>query len=175
MMSGSRVRIAGWGLGALMLLFPLVANAPWSGSDYVFAAVMIGGAGLLAELAVRLSSNTAYRGGMAAALAAAFLTIWVNAAVGMIGDGDNALNAMFAGVLAIALLGALLVRFGAAGMARVMAIAGAAQFVAGAVGAFTDLGGGIFSACFAGLWLLSAMLFGKAGNDERSAGAAPTI
>jgi hypothetical protein len=35
---------------------------------------------------------------------------------------------------------------------------------------FTDLRGGIFSALFAALWLLSAALSGKAARDQRPAG-----
>ncbi|HEU4967598.1 hypothetical protein [Sphingomonas sp.] len=46
----------------------------------------------------------------------------------------------------------------------------AAQGEAGAVGMFTDLRGGIFSALFAALWLLSAALSGKAARDQRPAG-----
>lgn len=162
-------RLIGWGTAALLLLLPLAANAPWSAADFVFAAVLIGGVGLLFELAVRMSRNYAYRGGIGAALAASFLTIWASAAVGMIGDGDNPLNLMFFGVLVLAFVGAFLVRFRAEGMARVMAAAAVAQFLAGGIGAFTDWRGGVASASFGCLWLLSAMLFGKAAREERAA------
>lgn len=165
-------RIIGWGSTALLLLLLWVADAPWTPSDFVFAGVMFGGVGLLFELTVRMSRNSAYRAGIGFALAATFLTIWVNAAVGMIGSEDNPLNIMFAGVIAIALLGSVLARFRPERMARVMTIAAGAQCLASAVGAFTDLRGGILSAMFAGLWLLSAMLFEKAAREQTSAGAA---
>lgn len=165
---GSPWRITGWGIAALLLLLPLVTNAPWTLSDYVFAGILIGGVGIAFELTVRMSRNHAYRGAVGFALAAGFLTIWANAAVGMIGSEDNPLNLMFAGVLGIAFLGAVLSRFRPAGMALAMIIAAAAQLLAGFVGAFTDLRGGILSALFAGLWLLSAMLFGKAAREQQA-------
>ncbi len=152
-------RIVGWGIAALLLLLPLVTGAPWTASDFVFAGLLFGSVGLAFEFIIRRSGSLAYRSGAALAVIAAFLTIWVNAAVGMIGDGDNPLNLMFAGVLALAFVGAVLVRLQAQRMALVMTMAGGAQCLAGVVGTFTDLRGGILSACFAVPWLLSALLF----------------
>jgi len=171
-------RIIGWGIAALLLLLPLVAmqftgEVNWDETDFIFAAVVFGSIGAVFELTVRMSRNIAYRAGVAAALAAAFVIVWANAAVGMIGDGDNPLNLMFAGVLALALLGALFARFRPEGMARTMVLAAIAQAAAGLVGMSTDVRGGILSALFAGLWLLSAALFGKAARDQRGADTAP--
>jgi hypothetical protein len=165
----------GWSIPVLLLLLPLVAmrftdEVNWTASDFVFAGVLFGSVGLAFEFIVRKSGSLAYRYGAALAVVAAFLTIWANAAVGMIGDGDNPLNLMFAGVLALAFLGAVLVRFQPERMAVVMTVAAVAQLVAGAVGASTDLRGGILSACFAGPWILSAALFAKAGR-ERTTGS----
>ena len=104
----SRWRIAGWSLAVLVLLTPFLAmqftsGVNWTRFDFIFAAVLIGGVGLLFELTVRMSDNKAYRAAVGLALAAGLLTIWANGAVGMIGDEDNPLNLMFAAVLAIAL------------------------------------------------------------------------
>lgn len=166
-------RLIGWSIPMLLLLLPLIAmrftdEVNWTASDFIFAGVLFGSVGLTFELIVRKSGSLAYRVGAALAVIAAFLTIWANGAVGMIGDEDNPLNLMFAGVLAIALIGAMLARFRSDGMARAMALAAAAQFLASAYGAFTDLRGGIFSAMFAGLWILSAALFAKAARDGRT-------
>lgn len=125
---------------------------------------MIGGVGIVYELAVRASSNHAYRGGVALALAATFLIVWANGAVGMIGDEGNPANLMFAGVLAVALLGAILARFRPAGMALAMAAAGLTQAIAGGVGMLIDPLGGAFSTALACLWLVSAALFRNAAN-----------
>jgi hypothetical protein len=116
-----------------------------------------------------MSRNPFYRGGVAVALLVTFLTVWANAAVGMIGNEDNPLNLMFPGVIAIALLGAIVARFRAAGMARAMTVAAGAQVLAGVIGTFTDMRGGIFSALFGLLWLFSAMLFGKAAQGGQAA------
>ena len=166
-LGGSSWRIAGWGLAVLVLLTPFLAmqftsGVNWTGSDFIFAAVLIGGVGLLFELTVRLSDSSAYRAGVGLALAASFLTIWASGAVGMIGDEGNPLNLMFAGVLAIALLGSAIAGFRPPGMARAMAVTAAAQLAASLVGMFADLRGGLVSALFALIWLASAAMFGRA-------------
>ena len=160
-------RAAGWSIAALLLLAPLAAmrftdEVSWTGSDFIFAAILIGGVGLAFELAVRTTRNLAYRGGVGVALAAAFLTIWVNGAVGMIGSEDNPYNLLFLGVVVAALAGAIIARFGVGGMAVAMVIAAAAQACLGLGGLSADLRGGILSTAFAALWLLSAGLFRNA-------------
>ena len=172
---GNLLRIMLWSVAGLLLLLPLVAmrfteEVNWTGSDFLFAAILIGGTGALFELAARMSRNSAYRAAAAAALAAAFLTIWVNAAIGMIGNEDNPYNLVFLGIVLLALAGAALARFRAEGMARAMAAAAVAQFAAGAVGLSSDVRGGIFSAAFALLWGLSAALFAKAARDQGKKG-----
>ena len=118
-----------------------------------------------AEMAGRRTANIAYRAGAGAALAASFLTVWVNAAVGMIGSEYNPYNILFLALLPAALIGAVLVRFRAEGLARVMILCGIAQLGLGTFGMYSDVRGGIFSAVFAGLWFLSAVLFRKAARD----------
>jgi len=157
-------RMFGWGTAALLLLLPLVANAPWTASDFVVAGVLLGSVGLGFELVVRKSGSLAFRFGAALAILAAFLTIWVNGAVGMIGSEDNPYNLLFGGVLAIALIGAIAARFEPANMARAMAAAAIAQAAVGAFGLSTDLRGGVLSVAFAGLWLLAAALLWKAAR-----------
>lgn len=66
-------RILGWGVAALILLLPFVANAPWTLFDFLVMGVLLGGAGFVLELAVRASGNIAYRSGAGVAVAAAFL------------------------------------------------------------------------------------------------------
>jgi hypothetical protein len=162
-----RWRIFFWSAAAALVALPAVAmrfttEVQWTASDFVFAAVLIGGVGLLLELAVRRSGSRAYRAGAAAAIAGGFFTVWANAAVGMIGSEDNVFNLVFLGVVAFALAGSVAVRFRAAGMAAVMALAAGAHLVAALVGMQSDLRGGIFSAVFAGFWLLSAAFFAAA-------------
>lgn len=168
-------RVAGWGTAALILLLPAVAmqftsEVNWTASDFVFAIVLIGGTGLLFELTVRMSDNIAYRAGVGLALAATFLTVWANGAVGMIGDEDNAYNLLFLGVIALALAGAIGAGFKPRGMFRAMAAAAVAQLCVSLGGLSADPRGAVLSAGFAGLWLLSAALFRiAAGAHERAA------
>ena len=174
---GTPWRIAGWGTAVLLLLLPLVAmrfgdEVNWTESDFIFAGIMIGGTGALFELTVRMSRNYAYRAGVGFALAATFLTVWATGAVGMIGDEDNPYNLLFLAVIGLALAGSIVAFFKAQGMAITMATAAAAQVIISCVGMSTDLRGGIFSAGFGGIWLLSAALFWKAARDQAAAGAA---
>ncbi|HLL58585.1 MAG TPA: hypothetical protein VK391_01675, partial [Allosphingosinicella sp.] len=150
--SGIPWRIIGWGMAALLLLLPYVANAPWTASDYVFAAVLFGGVGLAFELIVRKSVGLSFRLGSAVAVIGGFLAVWVNGAVGMIGSEDNPYNLLFLCVPLLALLGAIVARFRAGGTAIAMAAAGIAQTVLAAIGISSDPRGGIFSMAFAGIW-----------------------
>lgn len=164
-------RLVGWSIPLLLLALPYVTGAPWTLSDYVFMGVLFAIVGSLLELAVRASGSIFYRAGAGVAVAASFLLIWVNAAVGFLGDEDNVANLIFLGVIAVALLGAVIARFRAAGMARAMFAAAAAQLLAGVVGlaaGFASPGSqGLYevtlgTGLFGGLWLVAAMLFRKA-------------
>ena len=171
-------RIVGWSIPALLLLLPLAAmqfteEVNWTASDFVFAGVLFGSVGLAFELIVRKSSSLAYRAGAALAVITAFLTIWVNGAVGMIDSEGNPYNLLFGGVLALALVGAIVARFEPAGMARAMVAAAVAQAAVGAGGLSADPLGGVLSMGFAWPWLLAAALFWKAARERVSAGAAP--
>ncbi len=168
-------RVAGWSIPVLLLMLPAVAmqftsEVDWSVSDFIFAAVMFGIVGMAFELIVRTSDSLAYRLGAGLAVLSAFLTIWVNGAVGMIGSEDNPYNLAFGGVLFIALIGSILARFRAAGMARAMAVAAVAQVVAGAVGMTIDPRGAVFSIGFGALWILSAALFWNSASEQAAKG-----
>ena len=164
-------RLVGWGTAVALLLLPLIAmhftrEVNWTVGDFMFAALMLGSVGLAFELTVRASRNAFYRGGVAMALAASFLTIWANGAVGMIGDEGNPYNLLFLGVIALALLGSIVARFRARGMVLAMVVAALAQAGLGLGGISADFLGGVISTGYAGLWLLSAALFRGAAQDE---------
>lgn len=120
-----RWRAALWGGAAALLLVPAVAmrfsdEVRWGpGSFLVMGALLMILCGLI-ELGARLSTHWAYRLGFALAALAGFTTVWVNLAVGMIGDEGDPRNLLFVGVLLIAAIGALWARFRAAGMAHAM-------------------------------------------------------
>ena len=172
-----RWRIVGWSAAVLILALPLVAmqftdEVNWDAADFAFAAVLIAGIGIAFELAARRSGSTVYRVAVAVALGAAFLLIWINAAVGIIGAEDNPANLMFGGVLAVGLVGALIVRFRPDGLVHALLATALAQIIVGVIALIYGLGlphsqpaeilG--LSGLFAGLWLMSARLFRKAAR-----------
>jgi hypothetical protein len=164
-------RIVGWGGAAALLAAPFVAmrftgEVNWTAGDFLFAAMLFGLVGLGLELAVRSSTSAAFRAGAGLAILSAFLLVWVNAAVGMIGDGDNGFNLLFLGLIPLALAGAILARFRAGGLALAMLVAGAAQVAIAGFGLAADPRGALFSMVMAGSWFLSAAMFHLAARRE---------
>lgn len=168
---GALWSIAGWGLAALLLLLPWVANAPWTGSDFVIAGVMLGTLGLGIEFAARNSGSLPYRLGAVTALVSSLLIIHANGAVGMIGSEDNPYNLLFAAVLVVALVGSLIAWFRPAGMMRTMVAAAAVHLGISAGGLAVDPLGGTFSIGMAVLWLIAAALFHRAARGQAAVGA----
>ena len=171
-MHGNRLRPWVWGGSAALLALPAIAmrlragGVDWSAMDFaVFGAMLIVACGLY-ELATRMSGDLRYRAAAGIAVATGFLTVWANLAVGMIGSEGNRFNLLFAGVLAVAVIGAAFARLRAPGMARAMFAAGIAQAlvvaVAFAVGG--DTCGAAISALFVAPWLLSSALFRHASQ-----------
>lgn len=109
----------------LILLIPLVGmqfsdEVDWSLFDFAFAGVLIFGTGLAYELVAKRMSGHEYRAAFGLALATAFMLIWSNLAVGIIGSEDESANLMYLAVLTVGLIGAILARFQPRGMARVL-------------------------------------------------------
>src|SRR5688500_927904 len=176
---GSRWRIAVWGTAALVLLLPLVAmqfteDVAWDLADCaIFGAMLVGACGTY-ELAARMTRNSAYRAAVGVALAAAFILVWINLAVGIIGSEDNPANLMYGGVLAVGIVGAIVARFQPHGMARALVATALAQALVAMIAMIAGLGfTGPSTVFFAALWLISAWLFRKAAREQTSAGAAP--
>jgi hypothetical protein len=176
---GNRWRIAIWGSAALLLLLPLVAmqftnEMNWDETDFiVFGAMLLAACGTY-ELAARMMGNRAYRAAVGVAVAAAFILVWMNLAVGIIGDEDNPANLMFGGVLAVGIIGAVIARFQPQGMARALMTTALAQALVGVIAlAMGSVEAFVLTAFFAALWLTSAWLFRKAAREQVLAGAAP--
>ena len=165
------VRPAAWTFAAALLALPAVAmrftsEVNWALSDFIIMGALIGGTGFLIEVVVRLSGHWAYRAGGLLALLTSFFIIWVNLAVGIIGSEDNPLNAMFAGVLGVALVGTIIVGFRARGMRHVLVATAIAQIVVGLVAALYGHNIWPITVALSTLWSFSAALFNRAAQDQ---------
>lgn len=167
-------RPIGWGSLLVVTLIPLIAGFPWSLADYIFVGAVLGGAGMLIELGARMSTSPAYRFGVAVAVLTAVLLVWVNGAVGFLGDADNPENLVFGAVILIAVVGAARARFRPAGMARALFATAAAQLAIGIVAIAIDVAvpgrhwlyeAVLGTTLFTALWLVSAGLLRKAARE----------
>lgn len=176
------IKIALWMGACALLLAPSVAmqftrEVMWTPSDFIVFGIMLFGALGLYELVAR-NGVGAYRWATGIAMTAAFFLVWINLAVGIIGSEGNPANLMFAGVLAVGLLGACIARFRPAGMAYALFATALAQMGAGIVALAGGLGAdgsgwprdviGL-TAIFTILWLASATLFRRAARHETAA------
>ena len=162
---------------AFMLLLPLLAmqftdEVVWDLADFVVAGVLLFGAGLTYELVARRArkaGNTAYRAAVGAAVATALILVWMNLAVGIIGNEENPANLMYGGVLAVGIIGALIARFHSQGMARALFATALAQMLVAAIAQIAGLGFTfILNGFFAALWVGSALLFRRASATDQT-------
>ncbi|WNG42472.1 hypothetical protein F0U61_44420 [Archangium violaceum] len=180
---GNRWRLAVWGTAALLLVLPLLAmqfteEVAWGLSDFALFGAMLFVACGTYELAARMTGNKTYRAAVGVALAAAFILVWMNLAVGLIGSEENPANLMYGGVLVVGILGAIIARFRPHGMALSLVGTALAQVlvvvIALIVGLAYNLGDTLMlTGFFVALWLTSARLFRKAAREQSPAGAAP--
>ena len=168
-----------WGGAAVLLAIPAIAmrftsEVDWGPEDFIVMGAMLALACGSYEFVARLSGNTAYRAGAAAAIVVSFLTVWVNLAVGMLGDEGNPANLLFGLVILVAVIGALLSGFRPMGMARAMEAAALGQ---GAMTLYALFGGYMEVVLHVGAfilpWLVSAQLFRKAAREQGPAEAQP--
>lgn len=135
----------------------------WGPFDFVIAGVLILGAGLTYEWASSRVGTGPQRIAVAIAVGAALLLIWVNLAVGMIGDEGNPANLMYLGVLAVLLIGAAIARLEPSRMAVAMFATAAGHAVVAVIALVAGPGSTPpADAFFIGLWVVSGLLFRQA-------------
>jgi len=88
---GGAWRLIGWGAAAALLVTPAIAMrftdaVNWTVTDFVAAAILIGGLGIALEIMVRLTRRSAYRAVAAIVILAVFGLIWAELAVGVFGS-----------------------------------------------------------------------------------------
>lgn len=168
-------RMAAWSAAALFLLANFVAmqftdEVNWSGSDFVFAGVLLFVPLGIYEVVARKTVDNAYRAGFGMALVAALLLLWSSGAVGITDSNGDVLYYL---ALTVGIIGAFIARFNPRGMAYAMfatalalASAGVIVLAAGMVAeynsAFEILAiTGFFGALFVG----SALLFRQSARQ----------
>lgn len=170
-------RTARWAAAIALLLTPLIMMQisdewHWNIGSFLFAGVMIGGAGLLYELSEKASESRAYRAGVAVALLASFLTVWTT----LVRDDGNAIG--FFLLIMAAAVGGFSAWFQPAGMARSMlgvaimqALLGVAIATAPSSASMPDgsLKALLFCGFFTALWLVSATFFRSATHRVNNA------
>ena len=148
----------------------------WDLLDILTFGTMVAGVLIVVALAWRRARNRAYRGAALVAVLGAFFLVWVNGAVGIIGNEENDANLLFFGVLAVAVLGSLIARFRAKGMALALYATAVAQVLVAAFAITMNLGAAgpiwprdilVMTVIFSVFWLLSGWLFGRAARHER--------
>jgi len=119
-----------------------------------------------------MPSSNPYRTALGLAIAAAFLLFWIAAGVGIIGaDGDPA-NRMYLGVLGVGLVGALIARLGANGMALTLLAMALVQALIGGYAIGAGLGAPhspplellLLNGFFVAIFALSAWFFRRAAG-----------
>ena len=174
---GRAVRAAGWGLGGLALLVPLVAmqvtdEVAWTTFDFAFVGVLLAGVGVPVEVALRRERSGTAVAATGVACFTAVVLVLVTGAVGLVGAEGNPANALIVATLGTGIVGAVLARSDR-GMARAMVVvAGVQAMVAGVGGVLTSwaepaaywAGNGLFVLGF----LVSAALFGLSGRETNT-------
>ena len=164
-LSGNAVRALVWGGAACLLLLPLVAmqftqEVQWTGGDFAVFGVMLLVVCVAYEVAARIARNNAFIVGVGVAAAACFLTVWVNLAVGIVGNENNPVNEVFFITPLVALSASLVALFRPRGMVWAMGAAAVSQLI---VCVYVWLAGHgyvfVFTGVLCALWLTAARLF----------------
>lgn len=170
-----------WGGAGLLLLLPWVAmrftgEVAWSAGDFILFGAMLLAACIAFELIARVARSGVHLIAAAIAVGTAFLLVWANLAVGIIGSEGHPANLMYLGVLATGVIGAAVARLRPAGMARALIAVAVGQALVAAIAPVVLRAGWektlVANGVFIALWLVSALLFRKAAHDRSSPGAA---
>ncbi|RMG90338.1 MAG: hypothetical protein D6706_19785 [Chloroflexi bacterium] len=150
------------------------SEVAWTLADFVIFGGLLAGTGIAFELVFQQGGDSDFRWGAGVALVTAFVLVWVNGAVGIVGSEGNVVNLMFLGVVGIGATGAFVARFRPRGMALAMIFTAVVQALVGGVVLVWGLGssGGswpfdvlFLTGFFVFLWLFSAWLFWRASKE----------
>lgn len=117
--------VAVFAITGFILAIPAVAmrysdEVSWTAFDFLVAGALLMGSGLAAEYIWRRTPNFEYRVASLLAIFTGLFMIWVNLAVGIIGNEDHPANELYGLVLLSGVAGAFFARLRPAGMAVAM-------------------------------------------------------
>ena len=118
----------------LILAVPFLAGlftdqVAWDLGDFVVAGLLLFGAGLAIEITASRGGAIAYRAAIMMAIATTLLLVWMNLAVGIIGNENQPINLLYFGLVAIGLVSAFLVWFRPQKMSYIMFILAVGQML----------------------------------------------
>lgn len=169
-------RVAGWSAAGGLLLLPAIAmqftpEVVWTPGDFIFAALLLFALGVGLELAIRFGRDAPHRVGMAISVWTAFLTIWANGAVGMIGNENAPVNSGFNVIVLAGILASLLVWFRPQIMRWIALAAAVGQMALGVAATQMMPGHGVewgVLTVFAAAWLAATACFHRAAIARRA-------
>lgn len=168
-------RLLVWGTAAGLLLLPAVAmrlgveGVDWGAEDFAIMGALLLACCAAFELARRAARSYAYLIAACVAIGTGFLTVWINLAVGIVGDEGSPANAMFFGVLLVGIVGAVVARLRPRGMVVALVAMAVAQMIVGVTALLTaanSLPAVGISGVFAAAYLAAAALFRRAAQVE---------
>lgn len=147
----------------------------WDLFDFVFMGALIFGTGLAYEFATWKGGATSYRIAVGIALLALFLLIWMNGAVGIIGNENNPANLLYFGVFAALMIGSVAAKLKPRGMSYVLFATAIVQalvpvvaflvwrpdFSPGVIGVF------VLNGFFVVLFVVSGLLFKQTAEKQK--------
>lgn len=166
-------------IGAILAI-PLVAmqytdEVAWTTFDFIVAGGMLGAAALTYELTTMNKVSLAYRAAVALAVGTAFMLVWANGAVGVLGDEDNAANLLLLGVFAAGFIGTIAAGLQPARMAHAMSATACAQIAVALIALILSWGTPLevaLTAAFSLGWFASAFLFHVAARGQKPSSVA---
>lgn len=185
-MQGLTKRLSIWAIVvAIVLIIPLVLTLlgsgvdgdgwHWTFFDFVFMGTILFGACVVYELVAGKMNNGLYRKAVGLSVVTAVLLVWINAAVGIIGQGP--LNLMYFGVLVIGLICAIIFRFKPIGMSRALFVTALGQFLVPIIAFIiwdyqitserSILGVFALNSFFSVLFVVSALLFRRVAHKSK--------
>lgn len=158
----------------------------WTLSDFIFAGGLLFCTGFMyilvtRLLATRIANNITYRVAVGFALFTGLFLIWTNLAVGIIGSENNAINALYFGVIFVGIIGAFIARFKPKGMSFTMYGMAITQGIIAVVALFKGMaevpGSSVYeiltvNGFFITLFVVSALLFRYAAQEQTPEGVA---